>query len=184
MNALYEALPYEYKGYKIDASYQTAIQIQDILESPDITDYEAVELAIDYLFEIKPPEEMWLDALTWWLNGWSHDTYIGDDDEPVSNFYQDQWRIISAFRSQYGIDLTDPAADMHWWLFAGLLSTLDECAYTRVCDIRAKKLDSSMSADEKANINRLKRMYRIRSDSEKEAIENEKTEILKILDGA
>ena len=100
MNALYEALPYEYKGYKIDASYQTAIQIQDILESPDITDYEAVELAIDYLFEIKPPEEMWLDALTWWLNGWSHDTYIGDDDEPVSNFYQDQWRIISAFRSQ------------------------------------------------------------------------------------
>lgn len=73
---------------------------------------------------------------------------------------------------------------MHWWLFAGLLSTLDECAYTRVCDIRAKKLDSSMSADEKANINRLKRMYRIQSDSEKEAIENEKTEILKILDGA
>ena len=41
-----------------------------------------------------------------------------------------------------------------------------------------------MSADEKANINRLKRMYRIQSDSEKEAIENEKTEILKILDGA
>jgi len=185
-NALYETLPDNYMGYQIDTSYQTTIQVDAILNDAELSAYEAVELAVSFLFgENELPESMWIDALIWWINGWSHDNVVSsnDNEEPVMDFYQDQWRIISAFRSQYGIDLTDANTDMHWWMFMGLLSTLNDCAFTRACDIRGQTIDSDMAPKEKARIKKLKKMYVIQNDEEKAEIEDEKARILRILDG-
>lgn len=185
VNVLYEKLPESYNGYSLDTSYQTAIQINNILSDIELTECEAVEMAVSYLFnENIPPQDIWLEALAWWLNGWSHDNSIAEDNnEPVMDFNIDQWRIVSAFRSQYGIDLTDEETDMHWWVFMGLLSTLDECRFTQVCEIRSRKTDSKMSNEEKNNLKKLKEVYKIQSETEKVQIEQEKAAILRKLEG-
>jgi len=184
-NVLYEDLPDTFNGVPIDTSYQTAIQIQEILSNRELVEREAIEIAISYLSgdDGSIPEELWVDCLSWWLNGWCNDdTVDAEDDVKVMDFGHDQWRIVSAFRSQYGIDLTDSNVDMHWWVFMGLLSTVNECAYTRVCDIRGKKLDSKMSADERSVYTKLKRIYSLQSEQEKQEIKEEKERILAILD--
>ena len=69
----------------------------------------------------------------------------------------DQWRIYSAFMTQYHIDLN--TAEMHFWVFMGLLINLEECAFTRVKDIRVKKIKPKMSKDEKTALTEAKEMY-------------------------
>lgn len=165
-NALYEDLPDTYEGYEIDTSYQTGIQISMILSDKTLTASEAVGIAIDFLFgEDTPPIEMWEHALVWWMNGWNNDNPSPEEEKATMDYWLDQWRIISAFRSQYGIDLL--TTDMHWWHFMGLLSTLNECALTRVCEIRGKKLDGKMNAEERNHWNALKRVYQIETEEER-----------------
>ena len=184
INALYESLPDNYEGYRIDTSYQTSIQVQDILNDEKLSVYEAVELAVSFLFgKDVLPNDIWVDALEWWLNGWSHDNVIVENNEKIMDFYQDQWRIISAFKNQYDIDLTDSETDMHWWKFMGLLSTLNECAFTHACDIRGQTIDNDMTPKEKSRIRKLKQIYVIQNDEQKAEIKDEKARIIKMLDG-
>lgn len=186
INVLYDNLPDSYEGYYLDTSYQTAIQIQDILNDRGLTEYEALEIAIDYLFgDNKPPEDKWMDAMAWWLNGWNHDNDSSDNNsgETVMDFGVDQWRIVSAFWTQYNINLTDSETDLHWWVFIGLLTTLNECAFTRACDIRATEIDSKMDVKEKERIAKLKRIYVIQSEQERKEIAEEKDRINRMLDG-
>lgn len=46
--------------------------------------------------------------------------------ERVLDYEQDAALIISSFQHWYGIDLSDPATDMHWWRFLDLLGGLGE----------------------------------------------------------
>ena len=86
----------------------------------------------------------------------------------------DQWRIYAAFKSQYGIDLG--TEKMHFWVFMGLLSSLEECAFTRVVSIREKKIDSKMSKEEKNWLRKAKEMFRIRKDDAEEETVEQKEE--------
>ncbi len=165
-NALYEDLPNSFEGHILDTSYQTGIQIAMILSDKTLTASEAVNIAIDYLFgEDVPPLDLWVKSLTWWMNGWNNDNPSAEDEKQTMDYWLDQWRIIAAFRGQYGIDLL--TTDMHWWHFMGLLSSLNECALTRVCEIRAKKLDGKMDAEERNQWNALKRVYKIETEEER-----------------
>ena len=93
----------------------------------------------------------------WFLTDWNHDKNKTGDKEKVTDYDIDQWRIYSAFRKHYGINLNTDK--LHFWEFMGLLSTLPECAYTRVIDIRAKKITSKMGKDEKKAYTELKKVY-------------------------
>ena len=100
------------------------------------------------------------DGIQWFLVGWYTDNSEKSekDSTPVMDWDMDQWRIYSAFRKQYGIDLN--TMKMHFWVFMGLLTTLDECAFTRVADIRGKattvtvtfKVDTSVPVVKSATI--------------------------------
>ena len=73
------------------------------------------------------------------------------------DYDRDAWRIYSAFLSQYHIDLTKE--NLHYWCFMALLTTLGECAFTSVVDVRRKKFSSKMSGTERARLKEAKARY-------------------------
>lgn len=162
-NVLLDPLPEDWKGYPIDTDFQTGIMISQCLADDNLNDQEKFETAIRLLFPSAcPPPEDLQDALTWYLNGFDHDNHAGEkpSGEPVMDFDMDQWRIYAAFRSQYGIDLN--TEKLHWFVFMGLLANVEECAFTRVMDIRQKKITSKMSREEKEAIKRNKKIFQIK----------------------
>ncbi len=162
-NVLLDPLPEAWKGYPIDTDFQTGIMISQCLADDNLNEQEKLETAVHLLFPSTcPPPEDLQDALTWYLNGFDHDNHAGEkpSGEPVMDFDIDQWRIYTAFRSQYGIDLN--TEKLHWFVFMGLLANVEECSFTRVMDIRQKKITSKMSREEKEATKRAKKIFQIK----------------------
>lgn len=165
-NILLDKLPTEYKGYLIDSDFQTGIQILQAMEDNELTEQEQIGVALSLLFlqEDKdgnllplPDAQTATEGLAWYLTSWNHDKNKTGNKEKVTDYDIDQWRIYSAFRQHYGINLNTDK--LHFWEFMGLLTTLPECAYTRVIDIRTKKITFKMGKDEKKAYTELKKVY-------------------------
>lgn len=139
------------------------------LGDPELSEVEQQLAAIRLLFEDKPiPQDIatCIEAVSWFLTGWDQDNHSDRGDEPAAmDFTKDQWRIYSAFRCQYGINLmTD---ELHFWEFMSLLTTLEECAFTRVMEIRRKKESKNMSQAEKKALRESKKIYSLAEKQEK-----------------
>lgn len=184
-NVLLDPLPTEYEGYPIDADFQIGIQMMQALEDGDLSRQEATAVALSLLFMQEdengnplptPDANTALSGLMWFLTGWNHDHNQSKDKTRVTDYDVDQWRIYAAFRQVYGINLNTDK--LHFWEFMGLLTTLPECAYTRVIDIRSKKITPKMGKDEKKAYTELKKVYALEqtekveyTDDQKEAID-------------
>ncbi len=188
-NVLLDPLPTEYKGFPIDPDFQIGIQIIQItqaMENGDLPKQEGYAIALSLLFLEKdkngnqlilPDAETAMEGLVWFLTDWNHDRNTKSDSARVTDYDIDQWRIYSAFRQHYGINLNTDK--LHFWEFMGLLTTLPECAYTRVIDIRAKKITSKMGKDERKAYTELKKVYALDqpmeakyTDKQKQTIDN------------
>lgn len=174
-NVLLDKLPTEYKGFPIDSDFQIGIQIMQALEDGDLSKQEGQAVALSLLFLQEddqgnrfplPDAETALEGLLWFLTDWNHDHNSKSDKTKVTDFDIDQWRIYSAFRKHYGINLNTDK--LHFWEFMGLLTTLPECAYTRIIDIRLKEVTSKMGTDEKKAYTELKKVYAIEQSKEAE----------------
>lgn len=212
-NVLLDKLPTEYKGFPIDSDFQIGIQIMQALEDGELTEQEGQSVALSLLFLAEdenrdplplPDAETAIEGLMWFLTGWNHDHNSKGDKTRVTDFDIDQWRIYSAFRQHYGINLNDLGVrcvgykvieeeieekvekkivpiyeenKMHFWEFMGLLITLPECAYTRVIDIRAKKITSKMGKDERKAYTELKKAYALDQPKEMEYTDSQKQAI-------
>lgn len=185
-NVLLDALPTEYEGFLIDPDFQVGIQIMQVLEDEELTQQEQIGTALSLLFLTEDEEgnplpipdfQTAMDGLKWFLFGWRHDKILDEkNDMKVTDYDIDQWRIYSAFRQQYGINLN--TEKLHFWEFMGLLTTLPpECAYRQVIDIRCKKITPKMNPKEKKALKEAKKIYALDvieeelTDSEKEAVE-------------
>ena len=163
-NILLDPLPQSWNGYPIDSDFQTGIQIYWILEDRGLNDYEKVVQASYLLFPGKAPDRLedLADAVMWFLHGWNTDRRGRESHEkPVMDFQMDQWRIWVAFKRQYQIDLN--AQQIHFWVFMALLRNLEECSFTRVADIRSRKITGKMSAEEKRAYAEAKAVYALES---------------------
>ncbi len=167
-NVLLDPLPTEWEGedgrmYKLDTNFQIGIQICILNDDPEWTEMEKNNMVCELLFSDNIPDsrEEREECIEWFLNGWNHDKFKDKNNKKKKNrlidFDVDQWRIYSAFRKQYGINLNE--SNMHWWEFMGLLTNLDECAYTRVIDIRNKDIKEKMSKSERKAIIEAKKIY-------------------------
>lgn len=169
-NVMLDPLPYEWNGYPIDTDYQTGIMISQCLVDESLSEIERYATAIDLLFPSeKPPIEEAIEAITWFLNEYNHDNKVSKKDAEeiiVFDFDIDQWRIYAAFRAQYQIDLN--TAKLHWFVFMGLLTNLNECSLTNVMTIRQKKIEPKMSRKEKEAIKAAKAQYAIKPPKEKQ----------------
>lgn len=176
-NVLLDPLPYEWNGFKVDMDFQAGIQVSQCLTDEDLTKQERLATAVSLMFPEERPSDMQdiSDALYWYMNGWNHDNISKDkkkDETILMDFDIDQWRIYAAFKMQYGIDLNRET--IHFWVYMGLLSNLEECSFTRVVSIRDKKIDSKMSKEEKTALKNAKKMYAI--NKEEVETEEEKAE--------
>lgn len=171
-NVMLDELPSEWNGYRIDTDFRTGVQLSQILYDEEYSEYERLTGSVELLF-LDIPDNMGeaIEGLTWFLNGWNHDHLESSNNERCVDFDMDQWRIYSAFMNQYYIDLSK--VDMHWWQFMGMLTSLKECAYTQVVNARAEKIDPKMSAKEKEERKKVKRIYAIRAGEEQEVMSEE-----------
>ena len=182
-NVLLDKLPTEYEGFPIDSDFQTGIQLWQILEDETLSQYEKNEMCRVLLFLDKDEEGnpiglpdigVALKGVQWFLSEWYKDRADGKDNTRVMDYDIDQWRIYSAFRTQYGINLNTDK--LHFWEFMGLLNTFHECAFTRIAGIRQQKLSKNMSQDERNALKEAKKRYALtaeeeNSDADEEAID-------------
>ena len=183
-NVLLDKLPTEYEGFQIDSDFQTGIQIMQALEDEELSQQEQIGTALSLLFlqEDKdgnslqlPDAQTAVEGLVWFLTDWNHDNNKKTDKTRVTDYDIDQWRIYSAFRQHYGVNLNTDK--LHFWEFMGLLTTLPECAYTRVIDIREKKITSKMGKDERKAYTELKKVYALDQPKEVEYTDSQKKAI-------
>lgn len=182
-NVMLDDLPTKYKDFPICTDFDIGIQIMKALEDEELTQQERIGTALSLLFITEegnplsiPNINTAMDGLKWFLTDWYHDNKDKDDKTKVTDWDIDQWRIYSAFKRYYGVNLqTD---NLHFWEFMGLLTTLPpDCAYRQVIDIRCKKITSNMSAEEKNALKEAKKIYALDAveedltDDEKEAVE-------------
>lgn len=161
LNVLLDHLPEDWHGFPIDSSYRTGILISQALSDPELNKKERLDISLSLLFpdeSNRPGYQEAVEGLSWFLNGYSHDNHTPPKQSAqVMDFDIDQWRIYAAFLSQYRIDLN--TVRMHWWVFMGLLTSLEECTFTRVIDIRTKTIEPKMSSGEKKAIAAAKKVY-------------------------
>ena len=178
-NIMLDKLPTTYKGYPINSDFRIGIQIFQLLNDNDFFDSEKFYKAYDLLFldeewetgesipfkdsngvDIQLPDiQTAQEGIQWFLSGWYMDNPVkGKEEQKKDMDYDvDQWRIFSAFLTQFSINLNE--VDMHFWVFMGLLSTLEECAFTRIVDIRTKKIDPKMCPSDKEELRKVKERY-------------------------
>lgn len=178
-NVMLDKLPTEYEGHPINSDFRIGIQIFQLLNDNDFADSEKFYKAYDLLFldedretgesvpfkdengaDIPFPDiQTAQDGIQWFLSDWYTDNAVDAKEETKKDmdYDIDQWRIFSAFLTQFGINLNE--VDMHFWVFMGLLSTLEECAFTRIVDIRTKKIDPKMCPSDKEELRKVKERY-------------------------
>lgn len=166
-NIMLDELPTAWEGFPVDPDFRIGVQICQIFEDKELLDAEKFNAAADLLFTgVMPDIQEQAEAIQWFLSEWNHDNIPKDKNSVrVMDYDIDQWRIYSAFQHQYGIDLH--TADMHYWQFMGLLTTLRECDFTRVIEIRSKKITGKMPKEEKAAVIKAQKMYAIDQPEEK-----------------
>lgn len=181
-NVLLDPLPVSWEAedgteYPINTDFRIGIQMCMIQDDAELNDAEKARLLKEFLFYGSVPEsaDEISECTRFFLNGWFHDKNLKKTEHKrLMDFDVDQWRIYSAFLKQYGIDLND-VEYMHFWEFMGLLSNLEECAYTRVIDIRQRKISQKMDNEQKRALREAKEVYELaqaRSQEEEETDNN------------
>lgn len=179
-NILLDPLPDNWKGIPIDSDFQIGLQIFWALEDNSLSEYEKLITVGRLLFGENIPQSLNEigEAAKWFLNGWNTDNLPADKAEaPSVDYGRDQWRIWVAFKKQYNIDLNQEK--IHFWAFMALLRNLEDCSFTRIIDIRTKKITDKMSAEEKKYYQEQKKIYALDtpSNTEKYYSDEEKEKI-------
>lgn len=188
-NIMLDELPAEWGGYPIDTDFRIGIQISQCMLDDSLTNREKMIVGRSLLFVDEAPTDVneVSEAIKWFLNGWNGPVGSSSTKKSGGNakrkaesmdFDFDQWRIYSAFLQQYRMDLN--MAEMHFWVFMGLLANLQECTFTNVVGIREREMTPKMSTEEKNHLQKLKSIFRIRkyeeeSESAEEALERQQS---------
>lgn len=147
-NPILDRWPEDYGGYLIRTDFRIGIQIMSLLQDEDFEEQERVYNAVWLLFGNGIPDlETAAEGLAWFLTCGKDISNSDDNQERLTDLDFDSQLIASSFRKAYGIDIT--RANMHWFEFNMLMSDLGECSYTNTIQIRAKKIKTNMSTEEK-----------------------------------
>ena len=144
MNSYPEYVQVDGQQFKLDTDFRTGLKCFEVINDPDISDYER-SLAVIYLLLDDLPEnvnfEKLMDVLKVYLSCGRKDDNSGSGGKKDMDLNEDENYIVSSFMHDYGIDLTRPL-QMHWWRFIALLDGLSsECILSRIRDIRTCDLN-------------------------------------------
>jgi len=173
-NVLIDELPEEWNGYPVDMDFRTGILISQCMADEELSDVERFYTVRGLLFPESAPNDIEdvEAAIRWYLTEYNHDNHVKSrgkakkaEETEVFDFDVDQWRIYAAFRMQYGIDLS--TAQMHWFVFMGLLANLNDCTLVRVMNTRGKKITNKMSPETIQALKDAKARFAIKTPKER-----------------
>lgn len=178
-NMLIDALPDEVeidgKMYPINCGHTIGIQFE-LLMLEDMPDSEKLGHALT-LYYPEQPENVSeaIKKILWFYRCGKEESNVerigGANRGPAYSFEQDDRMIYAAFLEQYGIDLTDAKAFLHWWQFCALLESLsDKCKFSQVVGYRTMEIPRKMPKHEKDFYLEMKRRYAIKQQHVKPAI--------------
>ena len=167
-NVLYQSLPTEWNGYRINTGFHIGVQLVLLFEDKAINDRARIDVMMALLFgdengevtECPTTAEELQECINWFLTGWSHDNTKGSEDRiKLMDYDIDQGRIYADFMRFYGIDLE--TAEMHYWKFCWLLWNLphEDSSFMQVIEIRTKQPRKGASAEEKEAIKKGHEVY-------------------------
>ena len=154
----------------INISHRCGIRVASILDDPAI-DSEVATIAVleNYFFGVNVPitDELW-DAAMWFffcgsppkVKRPSHKT--APKAARVWDWEIDAWMLVADFQRDYGLDLTDPEMNLHWWRFKALYDGLGDTSYTFwVKGVRSRSLSDCKSKDERETLRRQKQAVKL-----------------------
>lgn len=156
MNILLEKFPtaVEIDGeiYKIDTDFRNCINIILAFEDPQLLIQEKQMIMIELLYEQIPDDytkaaEMAVKFLNMGEEG-SEESGNHVSEPRVYSFSKDAKYIYSAFKQSHNIDL-ETIKYMHWWKFCYLFADLGECTFTRLIDLRSRKVKGKLTKEER-----------------------------------
>ena len=168
------------KKYKLNTSYKTAIECNEIAQNVEIGDYERALGIIYTLYgdDGLNSHEDWQKLLELGIKYLSLGIDIkmanNETSEPDFDYIQDMDYIKSSFMFDYGIDL-DKEPDMHWWTFSRLLNGLSNsefgtcCILNRVRNLRNLDLSQIKDAKERSRLAKAKEEVKLKPRNVKEA---------------
>lgn len=173
LTALPETVEIDGKHYHIRTSFREWMQWDSIVDSSG-SEVEKIEKLLRFYYPEIPlmSLETAIDKMLWFYRcgkqlepeGETRQRYQRKTTkEPAYSFEQDAPYIYAAFLDQYGIDLA--VEDMHWWKFMALFESIGEDTKMSKIMYYRKASTSGMSRDQRAFINEMKKLYKIRSSS-------------------
>lgn len=161
--------------YSIRWDYRTGMQFEAIQRSDQSQEEKIIALLQLYYPEIPHDISGAIDKLLWFYRCGEEEKEEKEEkkryqrrgsDTPAYSFSQDAPYIYSAFREQYGIDLTE-TDDMHWWKFIALFDSLSEETKMSKIMYYRKASTSGMPKERRAFLNEMKKLYEIRTSGKK-----------------
>lgn len=128
---LLDGLPEDYEGIPISADFRNMIQVDLILNDPDINDVEKTAAALYQLYPDIPRDiHKAVEGLAWFYTrgnaiGRGKDKGAKKSPRKAFDFEQDANLIYAAFYATYNISLTT-VDFLHWWEFMALFEGLPE----------------------------------------------------------
>ena len=159
----------------IRTGFRYWMSIAQCIEDGMVGDVETV-YSILALADLEPHDlASDLKALVLFLNGGEESR---EKSEKVLDYDQDAGLIVASFQKEYGLDLTDPSVNLHWWRFLDLLSGLGEdTPIMRVVQIRTADLpqgSDKASRERREDLKKAKRHYRLKPRNMEQAIERDR----------
>lgn len=176
--SLPEAVKIQGISYPINWDFRVGIQLDALLRSKIAEEEKCLKMLQIYYPSIPPDIALAIEAILWFYRCGEEPDKEEEEKQrykrrrangPVWAFSQDAAYIYSAFREQYGIDLTQPDK-LHWWKFMALFESLGEdTKMSRIIYYRQAST-AGMSKLQRAYINEMKKLYRIEGDAVKRSL--------------
>jgi hypothetical protein len=142
---LVDELPSSFGGQFFNSSFKAVLKYFDIVEEKGDME-ERARRVMDLFFPEGLPDGDPSGFIASFIN-----PEEGKGGKKLFDFRHDSALIYASFMQTYGIDLIKN--DLHWWEFLALFKGLtDDCIMRRVMDIRSKKINTKMSAEERQRI--------------------------------
>lgn len=182
MNLLLEDFPTKVviggAEFEINSGFRASILFSQLMES-NLDDNFKIQYTLQYYFNDDDIlyflnnnliDECFEKIMWFYLCGEDTKTNVDIPEKECEkdfDFEMDSSLIYAAFMQVYHIDL-QTEKDMHWWKFKSLLNGLtDDTTFSKVRDIRTRDI-SDLKGKEKDAAIRAKKMFKIKSDEEKE----------------
>ncbi|WP_373899278.1 bacteriophage Gp15 family protein [Haloimpatiens sp. FM7315] len=183
MNLLIDLVPtnveIEGKEFEINTDFRTSVLFELLMQDNNVNEEDKIYMALElYYPEIPLNINEAVEQMLWFYRCGkdireSKGTGKGKSTQIYSFEYDDDY-IYSAFLDQYGVDLQD-IEYLHWWKFKAMFNALKEDnEIVKIMGYRAMDLSKIKDKEEKVHYKKMKELYKIPSNINKD--EKEKLE--------